>query len=54
MEFSAVQGFMQLLAGDGIQDGVEAPVAEVLDYRSRDFSCVFVLPEDAVRRAFAG
>ena len=28
------------------QCGVEAPVAEVLDYCSRDFTCVFVLPEE--------
>ena len=28
------------------QGGVEAPVAEVLDYCSRDFTCVFVFPEE--------
>lgn len=36
------------------QGGIEAPVLEVLHYGGSDFTCVFVLPEDAVRRAFAG
>ena len=34
--------------------GVEAPVLEVLNYCSCDFTCVFVFPEYAVRGAFAG
>lgn len=36
------------------QDGVEAAVLEVLDYRCSNLAGVFVFPEDAIREAFAG
>lgn len=36
------------------QGGVEAPVLEMFDYCSGDFTRVFVFPEDAVRRETAG